>query len=270
MNNLSESIASYLNFLKNHAGISISIHFGIDSPWVIPEEHFGKFRQYNTHMNPYCMAVKKQEHHLCVKCQQDIRAACKNEKSFCHVCHAAVLQYIHPLTFGNDTIGFAAVSGYRTSAPSGNIVDLQLWNNYLQPEDPPVRQLEAAAEPLRIMIEELFSKYAIKINDEYDQILRYLNEYHTDVMLDDLCRHFGRSKSHISHLFKQRNGASIHAYCNQLKLEDSRHLLQVSKRSVTEIAMDAGFHDTSYFIRLFREKYGISPYQYRKHLTNED
>ena len=33
---------------------------------------------------------------------------------------------------------------------------------------------------------------------------------------------------------------------------------------VTEIAYAVGFGDASYFIKLFKEKYGVSPYKYRK------
>jgi hypothetical protein len=52
---------------------------------------------------------------------------------------------------------------------------------------------------------------------------------------------------------------TIRAYCNALKLEDSKTLLLTTDYSITDIALDLGFSDTSYFISLFKKKYGISP-----------
>ena len=56
---------------------------------------------------------------------------------------------------------------------------------------------------------------------------------------------------------------TIKEYCNNLKLEDARKLLAETNFSVTEIAYDSGFNDVSYFISLFKEKYGTSPLKFR-------
>ena len=64
--------------------------------------------------------------------------------------------------------------------------------------------------------------------------------------------------------FKKENGMSIRAYCNDLKLEDAKKLLLHTDSSVTEIAFDVGFHDASYFIFLFKKRFGLSPLQFRR------
>ena len=64
-------------------------------------------------------------------------------------------------------------------------------------------------------------------------------------------------------MFKQTSGMSFRTYCNQLKLEDARKLLLQTDLPVTQIALDTGFNDVSYFIRLFRDRYATSPLQYR-------
>ena len=73
-----------------------------------------------------------------------------------------------------------------------------------------------------------------------------------------------RSRSYISHMFKSRCGVTIRAYCNRLKLEDAKNLLGKTDLPITEIALNVGFGDVSYFIRLFRERFSMTPLQYRK------
>ena len=120
------------------------------------------------------------------------------------------------------------------------------------------------------MLENFISDLNPEAGDEYNMLLQFLNEYHTSISLDDLCRHFGRSKSHISHLFKASSGMTIRAYCNILKLEDSKKLLCTTDLSITEIAFESGFSDASYYISLFRKSFGLSPNQFRKQYKTEE
>lgn len=263
MKPLIQSIISYLQFLERDCGIAISIHFGQDNFYSLPDDTILELKRFNTHKNPYCMRVKRQHHNQCIQAQRSIMENCQCHDAFCHICHAGVLQHIHPLIHDSKVIGFAAVSGFRRPHPRAVILDTGMWENFLSSVPIPTELYESALTPLNIMIDKLFRDYAVKRSDEYSQLLHYLNEYHANITLDDLCQHFGRSRSHISHLFKNKNGASIHEYCNALKLEDAKHLLEISMQSVTEIGYDVGFHDTSYFIRLFRNKYGLSPHKYR-------
>ena len=264
MKTLIRSIISYLQFLERDCNIAISIHFAEDNFFSLPDDIILELKRFNTHKNPYCMLVKMQHHKQCMQAQCSIIADCQCHIAFCHTCYAGVLQHIHPLTHDNKVIGFAAVSGFRHPNPSGQILDAELWENFLSAASMPSALFDSVLAPLEVLIDKLFRDFAFKRSDEYSQLLHYLNEYHANISLDDLCLHFGRSRSHISHLFKSKSGASIHEYCNALKLEDAKHLLEISMRTITEIGYDVGFRDTSYFIQLFRKKYGLSPNKYRQ------
>ena len=118
--------------------------------------------------------------------------------------------------------------------------------------------------PLSCMLERLFYEHRENETDEYNQILQFLNEYHANISVSHIAEYFGRSVSHISHLFKSKSGISVSEYCNRLRLCDAEKLLRKTNLSVTQIALDVGFCDTSYFIRLFKKRYNQSPLQYRK------
>ena len=47
-------------------------------------------------------------------------------------------------------------------------------------------------------------------------------------------------------------------------LEHVKQLLQDTDIPVTEIAMQSGYQNVSYFIRSFKKTYGVSPLKYRK------
>ncbi len=264
MDKLLHNITSYLEFLKKECNLSVSVHFDKANLQVLPHSALVELLPYNSHENPYCMAVKKCNHQKCMQSQKDVRKICKGGEGFCRTCYAGVYEYIYPICKSSSVIGFIAVSGYRQPETSGQCIDPNLWNEFLTDNGIPLKLCEAVIPPLSIIIGLLFTDYANKAKDEYNLILQFLNEYHSNITVSDLCKYFGRSKSHISHMFKNRSGMSISEYCNNLKLEDSKKLLLSTDFSVTQIAFDVGFNDVSYFIHLFNKKFGISPLKYRK------
>lgn len=264
MDSLITNIISYLKYLNHDCKLNVSVHFDKYTFDCMPQHIVSMLLPYNCHTNAYCIMTKSINHSKCVLNQKNLLKKCQKGESFCNVCHAEVYEYIYPICKGTDAVGFAAVSGYRPQKPSEcNILNRDLWETALD-DALPLKLCNSTIPPLCIMIEQMLLIYAKERGNEYNLILQFLNEYHTNITLDDLAKHFNRSKSHISHLFKSENGMTIRAYCNNLKLEDSKNLLLNTDIPVTKIAFDVGFNDTSYFIHLFRKKFGVSPLQYRR------
>ncbi|MBE7037548.1 MAG: helix-turn-helix transcriptional regulator [Ruminococcaceae bacterium] len=264
MNKLISNITSYLNYLIKNCNLNVSVHFTTDIFELLPSDIVSMLLPYNSHTNAYCIMAKSINHHKCLLNQKNLLTKCQNKKEFCYVCHAGVKEYIYPVCKDNCAVGFIAVTRYRQNIPAKNgILNLKLWENTLDTQLP-LTLCNSVIPPLCIMIEKLLTAYFKKNDNEYNLIIQYLNEYHANILLSDLAKHFNRSNSHISHLFKKESGMTIRAYCNDLKLHDAQKLLLNTDISITEIAFDAGFSDTSYFIYLFKKKFGISPLQYRR------
>ena len=64
--------------------------------------------------------------------------------------------------------------------------------------------------------------------------------------------------------FQAATGASPIAYLIQLRLNHAATLLRKTEASITEVAFQAGFGDSNYFTRQFRERFGINPLKYRR------
>jgi AraC-like DNA-binding protein len=82
--------------------------------------------------------------------------------------------------------------------------------------------------------------------------------------LDSLPRRTAQSRSQVYRLFEALLQESPGAMRRRFLLERSAWQLQQRKRSVTEIALDAGYGSLEAFTRSFRSAYGVSPSVYRR------
>ena len=79
----------------------------------------------------------------------------------------------------------------------------------------------------------------------------------------DLAAEQGISYSLFRHTFKQHSGLSPKAYLIELRIERARSLLTGTSLSVKEVADQLSFETPYYFMRLFKNKTGMTPTQWR-------
>jgi len=84
-----------------------------------------------------------------------------------------------------------------------------------------------------------------------------------DLQLDTVARLMGTSRSTLARRIKQITGCAPSAYILQLRLDHACHLLASTDLSIGEISLACGFDDMSYFSRVFRQNFDITPSQYR-------
>ena len=80
----------------------------------------------------------------------------------------------------------------------------------------------------------------------------------------ELCEQFHLLEKYISRYFKEHFHITLSQYITHLRLEYAKQLLQDTDTPVTEIAMQSGYQNVSYFIRIFKKTYGVSPLKYKK------
>ena len=95
-------------------------------------------------------------------------------------------------------------------------------------------------------------------------ILKYVEENYAErLTIDDMAALTYYSKSHFMKFFKQHMGTGFIDYLNDYRLTMAERLLRTSGSSVLEIAEQSGFDNLSYFNRIFKRKYGMSPGKWR-------
>ncbi|NMO94569.1 AraC family transcriptional regulator [Paenibacillus lemnae] len=81
--------------------------------------------------------------------------------------------------------------------------------------------------------------------------------------LDDVASHVGISVSRAVHLFKETFGTSIMQYTLDVRLDMARERIIFSPMSLEDVAETSGFASYTYFHRVFRSRFGVSPKQFR-------
>ena len=96
------------------------------------------------------------------------------------------------------------------------------------------------------------------------ELLQFLHSNFTrQVTVQEAADFCGYSTSYFMRFFKSFTGSTFITYLNTCRLQKAEELLLTSQYSVLEISGMSGFENHSYFIRLFKRCYGITPCQYR-------
>ena len=98
------------------------------------------------------------------------------------------------------------------------------------------------------------------------QACAYIQQnYARSFSLEELSETIGVSRSYLSRIFKMDTGISLWDYLNRYRIQKAKELLLITNESITAIAADIGYEDTSYFSRVFHEIAGCSPRAFRQH-----
>lgn len=100
------------------------------------------------------------------------------------------------------------------------------------------------------------------------KILDYINKHYNEPLTArDLTGLSNYSEFYFMKIFKQYTHKPLISYINDLRLEKSKPLLLHTDKPITEIAMEVGFNNTSYYIKKFQQANGTSPYKFRRNMS---
>jgi two-component system response regulator YesN len=99
----------------------------------------------------------------------------------------------------------------------------------------------------------------------FTSIMKYINACYTEnLSLSDLAGKFYLHNTYLSDLIKKNLGITFSEYLTDLRLKKACSLLATTSHPISEISAMSGYRDYSYFSKVFRERFSMTPAQYRK------
>ncbi|AIQ54091.1 helix-turn-helix domain-containing protein [Paenibacillus sp. FSL R7-0331] len=109
------------------------------------------------------------------------------------------------------------------------------------------------------------SGHRTKGSDTAHQLKRFIeNHAHEPLSLEKIAASAELSVSRCSYLFKAAFGQSLFAYCIDVRLKLAEQQVLYSNLALEQVAENTGFQSYAHFCRVFRERFGHPPGEYRR------
>lgn len=253
---------------------------------------------------PFCQLMRKDpERHS--RCRMSDRCggleASKSNEPCIYRCHAGLTDFSIPLVIAGHLVGFVLCGQVRVP---GDIelmdilshvdehwrTDPALLNEYKNVPEMDFARLTASADLLRLIVDNCMKKQlnllVIKDQDvvaeparnrtqnphdsKMKKALRYIDAHLSEELrLEDVAAHVYLSPYYFSKLFKKYQGVGFNAWVNRQRMESAREMLRHSDWSIASIARNVGFSQTSYFCKVFRQTFQVTPQMFRSLATEE-
>lgn len=109
------------------------------------------------------------------------------------------------------------------------------------------------------------------LNDELKIIRRHakkiLDDPSLSYNLDQISRDSGLSQAKLQEGFKFLYARTVTEYIRHVRLEAARDLMNTTDLNISQIVYSIGFTSRSYFSKIFKEKYEMTPHEFRKQVV---
>ena len=93
--------------------------------------------------------------------------------------------------------------------------------------------------------------------------LQEITQNYREASLSNVARSYGVSLAYVSECVRAQTGKTYKELLQKHRMETAARLLRRSDLNIQQIITQVGYENTSYFYRLFHERYGLSPREYR-------
>lgn len=148
-------------------------------------------------------------------------------------------------------------------------VAFALSDNYIQKAEL-LNHFEALTNLNTQMVLDFARRVAQQNGDEnHSALVRKTRQYilkHIDqpIRTEELARKLGMNRTYLCTAFKEGCGMTVNRYIASVKMEEARRLLDVTDKSIAEIAYYLGFSSQGYFQNSFKKAFGMTPGAYRR------
>lgn len=99
---------------------------------------------------------------------------------------------------------------------------------------------------------------------QHEQLLNYVRKNMRTITLDQLANEFSYNKCYLSRLISEEFGESFQKIVRDIRMEEIETLIRYTNLSIEQIAEQVGYKNAVIIYKMIREKYNMTPTEYRK------
>ena len=112
----------------------------------------------------------------------------------------------------------------------------------------------------RVEAEKCGIRHSELVRKVREYILTHIEESVTTEVLAKIC---GMNRTYLCKMFTEETGMTVSKYITNIKVEEAKRLMDITPKTVAEIAAYLGYSSQSHFQRVFKKQTGMTPKEYR-------
>lgn len=263
------SLQDLIDLFSKGTKIHISVLFFEEN-----ENKYLALEEKNTiHSAPFCDFAKRRRQGLrrCMKCKYlSVDKVLTGKKAHGGFCINGIFEYVCPVISQNRVIGIVYVGNIIFDAEDfcrKNGIEKSGSLEQTLEQSTKISEAENIANHIANHISVLYESCpseALKSRSPAVEMLKtYIDTYYSnDIRISQIARIYHFNEKYLGRLFIKQTGFSFKEYLNKKRLENACEMLKNKEDTVMNIALKAGFNNVTYFNRVFKEKFGITPKEY--------
>ena len=249
----------------------------------ILDRDFHKLVAFPKETNRFCVLIQSSPEGF-QRCRASdlslLRACAERRETVTHRCHAGLTDMVVPILQNELLLGFI-LFGQLCETEDRKPSFEQIHRNLRDlPADPHAlseaydglifydqERIRSAAALVEMLTKYIWMEQVMEpiLNDRFEEIPAYIESHLNEtITVPLLCERFHLSKNTLYSYFKTYTQSTVKEYVCHRRILRAEQLLLSTDLPVWEISEQVGIDNTHYFCRIFKQKTGLSPLQYRK------
>lgn len=208
----------------------------------------------------------------CFRCRNiAVQKAISTQKTFYGYCINGIFEYVRPIVVDGDVafiIFIGNILGENAEKIRSNLADKPEFIDTLEMGFTP-KECDSVGNLIESYIRMLLRTVPQSKQNRSDQLIENIKNYadsnfEFDIKISHIANVFHYNEQYLGRLFKESTNQTFNEYLNSQRLIHSKDLLIDTDFTVLEISNRVGFNNISYFNRLFKKQFGLTPTEYRK------
>ena len=279
-----QNFQTFINILSKGKKIHICV---LDMSGVLSTDYTAVSQKNAIHTKAFCDVAKStvKGRRLCLKCKTLANnKSVKEKKPFSGYCPWGLYEVAYPVVKGGDVLAVVYVGNIVTDEKKTKEKIKKACALTEVSEKEIMAHLDECDRATTVgeafQVAEIVGDYLIMLSENVRNprggrhwLVGVLKNYADtvapgEISINSLSGIYHKNEKYMGRLFKKEMGKSYAEYCNDIRIERALELLKNTDAKIIDIALECGFNHVSYFNRVFKKKYGVSPTEYRKMVTH--